>query len=609
MLEKMGWSKGMGLGANLDGSQEFVRVRFKNDAEGLGYEARDDQWTVHEEGFNGLLKALNGEETNEDEVNGGAASASEDEARPMGFGFKAEPVVAEQAKPKSLKEKISGVSLEEKSKGSKARVHYKKFTRGKDLAQYSEKDLANIFGKKATDAIDFPVVEVTPEPEPEEEEKPLNPNFGGVQTVSTGLSVNDYFKIKMEAMKNRLKNNAYNVGEESRPVNGEDAQPEALVANGTEEQPIKKKKKKKDKEREHEEPVNTEEPQPEANEEQPAKKKKKKKDKEQESEQLIEITEEAAPEQKKKKKSKRAAEDEPAQLEDAVVESEESNPPKRKKKKKDKQDDTEELEPTLPAEETSITESKKKKKSKKTGNTVEEETAESPIQTEEPAKKKSKKNKEVDKEESLADFEPKEETGSKSKRKSKKIDEAQEESSAIEISEESASKSKKKSKRNEVKPQPEASTAAEPISKKKKKNKSKNQEPEVSADDDSSDSSAEADSTVKYLTHKQLLAKLESFNVYTISSFCAEKFHVVDMKRFKNSTLAQIPGYLTDENVKLKIVEVKSDANRIISLWDNRSDKYGKSNGANYQKTNNYYRRITPTAIKAIRRTQAFTGI
>lgn len=597
MLEKMGWSKGMGLGANLDGSQEFVRVRFKNDAEGFGYEARDDQWTVHEEGFNGLLKALNGEENNEYEVNGGAASASEDETRPMGFGFKAEPVVAEQAKPKSLKEKISGVSLEEKSKGSKARVHYKKFTRGKDLAQYSEKDLANIFGKKATDAIDIPVVEVTPEQEPEEEEKPLNPNFGGVQTVSAGLSVNDYFRIKMEAMKNRLKNNASNAGEESRAVNGED-----------EEQPIKKKKKKKDKEREHEEPVNTEEPQPETNGEQPAKKKKKKKDKEQEPEQRIEITEEAEPEQKKKKKSKRAAEDEPAQLEDTVVESEESNPPKRKRKKKDKQDYTEEAKPTLPAEETPVSEHKKKKKSKKAEGTVEEETAESPMQIEEhekPAKKKSKKNKTDDKEESLADFEPKKETESKSKNKSKKTNETQEESSPLENSAESTSKSKK----NEVKPQPEASSAAKPNSKKNKKNKSKKHEPEVSADDESSDSSDIADSTVKYLTHNQLLAKLESFNVYTISSFCAEKFHVVDMKKFKNSTLAQIPGYVTDENVKLKIVEVENDANRIISLWDNRSNKYGKSNGTKYQKTNNYYRRITPTTIKAIRRTQAFTGI
>lgn len=608
MLEKMGWSKGRGLGAKEDGSQEFVRVRFKNDAEGLGYEARDDQWTVHEEGFNGLLKALNGEENNENEANGGVGSASEDEARPMGFGFKPEPVVA-SAKSKSLKEKISGVSLEEKSKFSKARVHYKKFTRGKDLAQYSEKDLANIFGKKVTEAIDNPV-QICPEPEPVEEEKQLNPNFGGVQTVSTGLSVSDYFRMKMEAMKNKLKSNALNAEGESKIANGEGAHPDEIASDEAGEQPIKKKKKKKDKELEQQEEPKLATVAVNANEEQPVKKKKKRKDKEQEQEpeQENEITEETAPKEKKKKKSKRAAEDEPEQLAVAVDKSEEINPPKRKKKK-NRQNDTNEnvdtAESTLPSEETSVN-VLKKNKSKKAEETVEETAGTHTEEAEKPSKKKNKKNI-ADKEEPLAESEPNE-TESKSKRKLKITNE---ESSTVEITEELENKTKKKSKSyietvHVVEPHPEPSYTGEPTTKKRKKNSQKH-ESEVSADDNS-DSSATSKTSDNYLTHEQLLAKLDSFNVYTTSSFCAEKFHLVDMMRFKNSSLPQISGYSIDENINLNIVETTYDANRIMSLWENRSNKYAKSKET-YQKTNNYYKRVNSAAIKAIRRTQAFTGI
>ncbi|CAB3233323.1 unnamed protein product [Arctia plantaginis] len=112
MLEKMGWSEGKGLGAKENGIVEHVVARYKNDEKGLGFEDKNDQWTKHEDDFNSLLANLSNSDNNDEKLH-------------------------------------SGVSLEVKSKKSKARVHYHKFTRGKDLTRYSEKDLANIFGKKS----------------------------------------------------------------------------------------------------------------------------------------------------------------------------------------------------------------------------------------------------------------------------------------------------------------------------------------------------------------------------------------------------------------------------------------------------------------------------
>lgn len=134
MLAKMGWSKGNGLGKQQHGNLDFIQIRYKNNANGLGYEAlKDNQWTENESQFDSLLQALNGNPGSGDDT------------------------------VKSEKK-----SLEEKSKSSRARVHYKKFTRGKDVHKYSEKELANILGKKTlTEVKAKPEV---PEPEPKVED-------------------------------------------------------------------------------------------------------------------------------------------------------------------------------------------------------------------------------------------------------------------------------------------------------------------------------------------------------------------------------------------------------------------------------------------------------
>ncbi|XP_044768504.1 PIN2/TERF1-interacting telomerase inhibitor 1 isoform X3 [Neomonachus schauinslandi] len=101
MLEKMGWSKGKGLGAQEQGATDHIKVQVKNNHLGLGATINnEDNWIAHQDDFNQLLAELNtchGQETTDSSDN---------------------------------KEKKT-FSLEEKSKISKTRVHYMKFTKGK----------------------------------------------------------------------------------------------------------------------------------------------------------------------------------------------------------------------------------------------------------------------------------------------------------------------------------------------------------------------------------------------------------------------------------------------------------------------------------------------
>ncbi|KAL6064639.1 hypothetical protein STEG23_030336, partial [Scotinomys teguina] len=118
MLERMGWSKGKGLGAQEQGATEHIKVKVKNNNLGLGAtNNNEDNWIAHQDDFNQLLAALNTCHSPE------TADSSDN------------------------KEKKS-FSLEEKSKTSKNRVHYMKFTKGKDLSSRSETDLDCIFGKR-----------------------------------------------------------------------------------------------------------------------------------------------------------------------------------------------------------------------------------------------------------------------------------------------------------------------------------------------------------------------------------------------------------------------------------------------------------------------------
>lgn len=163
LLEMMGWSKGRGLGREEQGDIEPVRLNYKCDTKGMGFKGHDDGWLAHKEDFNAILSELNGTD----------AASKEDEA-------------------------ITVKSLETRSKSSKARVHYQKFTRGKDLSRCSAEDLACILGTRPHKKEETEITEDVEEPVEEVEDKVEHSH--GVVTIRKG-NIQDYFATKMAAMK------------------------------------------------------------------------------------------------------------------------------------------------------------------------------------------------------------------------------------------------------------------------------------------------------------------------------------------------------------------------------------------------------------------------
>lgn len=169
MLEKMGWSKGKGLGAQEQGATEHIKVKVKNNHLGLGTtNNNEDNWIAHQDDFNQLLAALNtchGQET---------ADSSDN------------------------KEKKS-FSLEEKSRISKNRVHYMKFTKGKDLSSRSKTDLDCIFGKRkskklAQDGCSNPTVDEV--------------DTSMTTTTTSAFTIQEYFAKRMAQLKSKPQTSA-----------------------------------------------------------------------------------------------------------------------------------------------------------------------------------------------------------------------------------------------------------------------------------------------------------------------------------------------------------------------------------------------------------------
>ncbi|XP_072015311.1 PIN2/TERF1-interacting telomerase inhibitor 1-like [Amphiura filiformis] len=223
MLEKMGWQSGKGLGANEDGKTDHIKVSLKNNTLGVGCTpSHDDNWIAHQDDFNDILATLNQDHSKED--------SNEDKA-----------TVSDDATSKSL---------EERSKKSRSRVHYKKFTRGKDFSRYGATDINCILGVRATkSAPTTPRTQSANNSDSESEnekatkEDEHEDTSHGVTTIVQNTSIQDYFARKMaELKKGRPLPQQQTKDSES---DGKDSKDEDSVEDdGGSESKTKKKKKK-----------------------------------------------------------------------------------------------------------------------------------------------------------------------------------------------------------------------------------------------------------------------------------------------------------------------------------------------------------------------------
>lgn len=498
----MGWSKGKGLGANLDGQLDFIKVSHKGDQKGVGFKDRDDQWTSHESNFNNLLNSFKSTENSDEETQ-----------EVLVHGFKNDDKIPQNDKVEEKIELFSGVSLEEQSKKSRARVHYKKFTRGKDLSRYSEKDLANIFGKKSFQC-SAEADRIAAERSYNENSSKENPNIG-ITTIETGMTINDYFKNKMKRSKsNNFVENASN-----------EVREESVVEDVSLTKKEKKKKSKKLKSSEL-------------------------------SRQNSEINETTADvEDQLPSGNKRKRDDDNGEV---------AHQPKRKKNEKtinqvninDNESDRHLKQP--------LSTSKKSKKTRKVKDCdttlAVDETSESPktdtnivgdcaadnginIETVQPPRKsKSKRKHEASTNTDCSNHE------------------------FVEVQSSSKSKNKTSDTINGI-----DTEKVEPAKESKKKKEIKSCDThDVLVTPTNQNSTSSIASSKKTEDPSEAITD----NIYEIRRYRAEIFRYVDLRAFPGSTLCDIPGYGYSSDITLKIVDKGNENQLINTLWNDAVDKY-----------------------------------
>lgn len=166
LMQAQGWTQGQGLGKGNAGRTNFIRAKKKDDVLGLGAkQGEDDSWTAMTGLYNELLQRLSVEGGTHE--NGGVSKVAEPEDT-----------------SKTLQDYIVKKRL------------YGRFRKAKDTCGYSESDMAAIMGKKAETSVSKPeplgyrVVSKSMEKKDTEDES-------GVQTITSKVSIRDYFSKKM----------------------------------------------------------------------------------------------------------------------------------------------------------------------------------------------------------------------------------------------------------------------------------------------------------------------------------------------------------------------------------------------------------------------------
>lgn len=178
MLEKMGWSDGKGLGADLSGETSHVKVNKRAVHLGLGADAgTPDRWTEHISEFDDILSNLNTTKT-ASAPNSGPNSAVTSEQNSAVNSDQDEPAAP------AVKETTG-----KRQKRKKAKDLYTKFKKHKNLGSLSNQDMAHIFGETKKES--------------SESQKDGESSAGlpaqGLKTITSKMSMAEYFNSKKAA--------------------------------------------------------------------------------------------------------------------------------------------------------------------------------------------------------------------------------------------------------------------------------------------------------------------------------------------------------------------------------------------------------------------------